>query len=274
MMIRNADVMKKILFAGCLLLVTAATYTQSIKVPPGKKITVSLNNTSTTTMSVMGQSVESLVVMNAVQEYTVQSVSQTGYTLLFVPKKISGSVSVMGQEQKFDSEDTTAKGSQPMEALNKLMNKPEHITVENGQPTFDGQINNTLSSIGMSSSDLLDFGKLFFFNLPDAQVKQGYSWSDSSVSENNRVVNQYVITDIHNGQVEVRVSTDSKIRTTVKQAGMELKEDMKGFSTALRVYANGLLVSEKVSLTMAGTAEIMGMSAPMTIVSTITTNVK
>ena len=268
--------MKKIFFtAGLLLIASGIVTAQAIRTAAGKKFGVTIVNTTATNMSMMGQDLEMNIGSNAVQEYEVKTITASGYSLLLTQKRISGSASVMGQEQKFDSDDEATRNIPGMGELFKQINQQQEIKVENGKTISSGDTTATFSGMGMNLSNLLDVTKLFL-TVPAAQLKQGYSWADSSISENTRTVNQYLVTSTANQQVEVKVSTDTKIKATLLQGGVEVKQDMKGFSTATRLYdsSNGLLISEKLSLEMTGTAEVMGMNAPMTVKTTITSTVK
>jgi hypothetical protein len=274
--IKTNNSMKKIFFtAGLLLIASGIVTAQAIRTAAGKKFGVTIVNTTATNMSMMGQDLEMNIGSNAVQEYEVKTITASGYSLLLTQKRISGSASVMGQEQKFDSDDEATRNIPGMGELFKQINQQQEIKVENGKTISSGDTTATFSGMGMNLSNLLDVTKLFL-TVPAAQLKQGYSWADSSISENTRTVNQYLVTSTANQQVEVKVSTDTKIKATLLQGGVEVKQDMKGFSTATRLYdsSNGLLISEKLSLEMTGTAEVMGMNAPMTVKTTITSTVK
>jgi hypothetical protein len=265
----------KLFFTSVLTLAACVSNAQSIKVPVGKTFTVTMVNTNITNMSMMGQDVEMNTSGSTMQECAVKSITDSGYSLLLTQKKISGSVSVMGQENKFDSDDSSSQNTPGMSEAFKLINKTQEIKVVNGKTTTSDGINGIFAKVGMSPDNMMDVTK-FFLTIPVAKIKQGYSWSDSTISETVKIVNQYIITGIADQQISINVSTDTKINMTMKQGEMDVKTNMKGFSTATRVYDmnNGLLVNEKVSLEMTGTAEIMGMSAPMTTKGTLTTTIK
>lgn len=234
-----------------------------------------MNNTSTTTFTVMGQSIDNTTDMNSVQDYSVQNVHATGYTLLMTTKKISGSVSVMGQEKKFDSDDEAIKKSPQMAGPLSVIGKSQEIKVENGKVTASEDMSKVLSRFGMSTDIEEGFATLFF--MPDMPgIRQGSSWADSTISATFKVINQYIVTAVTETQVELRVTSDSKMNMTINQAGMTMQTDMKGFSTSTRSYdkRTGLLITEKRAAEMTGTAEGMGVKAPMNIKSTSLITIK
>ncbi len=258
--------MKRHCLIAFLTLLVIGGNAQAIRVPAGKKFQAVVNNIATTTVTVMGQSVENVTNITVVHEYTVTGVTATGYSLSLFVKKVNGTVSIMGQEQKFDSDNESTRNSPQMAGAMELIGKPQEIKVENGHVVASESMDKILSTIGGSGAGQNDFIMLLF--MPSiSDLKQGAAWADSTVSPELKIVNQYLVTHITDQQVEMRVTADTKINSTIKQAGMEMQSDMKGFSNATRVYdrKTGLLISEKVASEMAGTAEAMGLKAPMTI---------
>ncbi len=267
--------MKKYFLITALLGALMTANAQSISVPPGKKFIVTAANTSSISVSVMGQTIDNVTDITSIQDYTVKSVGPKGYTLILVPKRVSGTVSVMGQEQKFDTDDEASKEAPLTSGSGNVINKPQEIIIENGKViSASAEFSNVLAAIGMSDNGY-GFSE-FFLTRPESQLKQGSSWADSVVTETVRFVNQYVVTSVTDQQVEIRITTDMKMNALMKQAGMEVKSNMKGFSTATRIYdrKTGLMIIEKRATEMTGMADAMGVNAPMTIKSTTQINIK
>lgn len=267
--------MNRFFLTACLASLALVSGAQAISVPAGKKFQVVINSTSNTSVTVMGQSIDNTNDMTSLADYTVTNVTPTGYTLSYITRKISGTVSVMGQEQKFDTDDEAFKNSPQAAGILGFIGKPQEIKVENGHVAVSESMDNILSKIGMSGTNQDEFSKLFFMpRIPG--MKQGTSWSDSTVSPAFKLVNQYLVTSVTDQQVEMRVTTDTKMNTKIKQGAMDVETDMRGFATATRVYdrQTGLLVSQKLAAEMTGTAEGMGVKAPMTIKSTTLITVK
>ena len=267
--------MKRYFLVACLTGFAITANAQVIRVPAGKKFQVVMSSTATTSVTVMGQTIDNINDLSAVQDYTIQSVSKTGFAMTMVTKKISGSVSIMGHEQKFDSDDEATKNSPQMTGPLSYIGKPQEIKVENGKVTTSEEMNRMLSSIGMNADIEGEVAKLFFMPTFEG-VKQGSGWTDSTVAEGFKIVNQYLVTSVTGDQVEMRVATDTRMNTTIKQAGMDVQADMKGFSTSTRTYdkKTGLLITEKGASEITGTADGMGVKAPMTVKSTSLITVK
>ena len=266
--------MRKTLFLPIALLITLVAGAQNIRVAVGKKCKMLTDTKTISGMSIMGQQVDISSNSKAIAEIEIKTINPNGYTLSATLKRITGSVNAMGQEQSFDSDDESTRNNPQMAEAFKMLNQSRELTVNNGKTITNEEVANFLTQMG-GAENLVDAVKLILA-VPVNQLKQGYHWSDSSVSAESSMINQYIITKADTKQVEVTVNTDLKINGTIKQAGMEIKQKMMGATTAIRVYtiSNGLLISEISSIDMTGSAEVMGMSAPVTVKGTITTTIE
>ncbi len=256
---------KKIVLICSVITLSTAMRAQQIKVPVGTKFQLLSTVNTTVAISSMGQDMEITSSGKIVQEFAVNTISANGYSLLFSVKKISGGTSVMGQEQNFDSDDSTMRNLPGMDQVLNMLNKQEEIKVENG--IMIGEIKSLKNIPGISNNSSSDNFTKLFLSIPESQMKEGSRWADSTINENIHSVNQYTITHITTEQVEMDVISDSKISTTVSQGGIDVKTDMKGQTKSTRIYnlSKRILVSEKSTSEMTGTAEANGMSTPMNI---------
>lgn len=264
--------MYKIFSAGVTLFITVIVSAQQVRVAAGKKCKMVTDTKMSTGMSMMGQEVEVESTGAAFSDIEIKTVSSNGFSMIATVKRMKGSVNAMGQEQRFDSDDESVRNNPQMTEVFKTLNRPQEIAVENGKASNNGELGTVMSQY---SGALTDVAKLVL-TIPVDLLEQGYRWSDSSISEEARVINQYVVTKTDDAQIEVTVSTDSKISGAVKQGGMEVKQNMRGAIISSRIYQkiNGFLVSEKSVVDLSGTAEIMGMNSPVTVKGTITTTVE
>lgn len=254
--------MKKsaILFVICLWAISSQS--QTIKVGAGKKIkTVSVIKMNTT-VNQMGTDMEIPATTNLDLDFDVKSVSDKQVVLSSTLKKIYGSVTVMGNEQKFDSNDSsTTKNPMMAEAL-KNLNKPGDLTVEVGKPKLTQDFTGAQSGEEILNS--------LFIPIDGGSAKEGLSWGDSSAAEGSKMFNNYTITKVANNEVVVKVISSNTIVTTKQQMGMEVKVNMKAVTTGLRTFDvnSGLLKSASYTFTSDGNNEVMGNSFPVTIKGT------
>ena len=265
--------MHKFSFLCVTLLIAGIINAQNIRVAMGKKYKVLTDTKTISGMAIMGQQADVNTNSTSIVEIEVKQINAHGYTLASSLKRITGSVNAMGQEQNFDSDNESNRNDPQMSEVFKMLNQPQEITVENGKTISKTELSSYTPQLAGDNS--VDAAKLILA-LPQNQLKKGYHWADSIISAETSVINQYTITNVENTQVEVTVNTDLKISGTIKQSGIEIKQKMTGNTTSLRIYntSSGLLISERSSIDMSGTAEVMGMSAPVTVKGTIMTTVE
>ncbi len=265
--------MHKFSFLCITLLAAGIINAQNIRLTIGKKYKVFTETKTISGMTIMGQQADVNASSTNIIEIEIKQINTHGYTLASSLKRITGSVNAMGQEQNFDSDNESNRNDPQMAEVFKMLNQPQEITVEHGKTISKTELSNYTPQIGGDNS--VDAAKLILA-LPQEQLKQGYHWADSIVSAETSVINQYTITKVEKALVEVTVNTDLKISSTIKQSGIEIKQKMTGSTTSVRIYntSNGLLISERSSIDMSGTAEVMGMNAPVTVKGTIMTTVE
>ena len=264
----------KTVFVVLLMVTTINGIAQNNNIIIGKKYSVVTQTKTNSGMSLMGQQVDITGNVSSTAEVVFQSISTTNtYKLLLTIKRLKGEIGAMGQQQDFDSDDESTRNNPLLGDMLKTINQPQEMIVENGQSISKENQNDMLSQMG--NANTIDVTKLQL-GLQANQIIQGYRWSDSSISENATQINRYSISKIMNNEIEIAVSTDLKINGTIKQSGLEMKQNLMGTSKSVRLYnqINSLLISEKTAIEMTGTSEIMGMSGPLTFKSSSITTVK
>ena len=261
--------MKKILFVYALLFMATELGAQTISVSTGKKVQVVSVIKLNTTVTQMGTEMEIPSVTTLYSDFEVKSVEGKKISLQATLKKITGTVTVMGNEQSFDSDDAaTANNPQMAEAL-KDVNKPIAITIEVGKTKLPSDIT------GAQSND--DIANYLFMPVNANTVKEGFAWIDSSSSvEGSKSLNNYAVTKISKEEITVIVINNNKTVATRQQMGMEVKVNMEGASNATLVYdvATGLLKNFSSSFSSTGNNEVMGQSIPVVIKGTANISVK
>jgi hypothetical protein len=100
-----------------------------------------------------------------------------------------------------------------------------------------------------------------------SKLVQGFQWVDSISNADLRTVNHYTVMSVSATEVELNITTDSKISTVTKMQEMEIKQNLKGFATARRWYnrVNGLLLKEESTTDMTGTTETAETNSPVSL---------
>ena len=263
--------MKKIIVASAILL--AGINTQAQKVMAGRTFQLVSSCNSTISMSLAGNNMDMSSDMEFTTEVRVASVNGSTISGTSEVKHIKGKVLLMGQEQSFDSNDSSATAN-PLIAQNMgNLNKPENFTVVNGalKSQQAGTFNPTLQSVtGMDVA-----GKLF---LPAKAIgaKENTSWEENVQDSSTTSEITYVVSRIGGGEIVITALTHLKTNNTVEQAGMEVKQTLIGIIKSIRTYnsESGTLKTDLQTIDMSGSNEMMGQPIPITIKGTVNTTVK
>ena len=260
--------MKKIIITSVIAFIAFQVNAQTISVATGKKIQAVVNEKINTTVSQMGQEMEIPSTFDIYFEYVVKAVDGKKVTLTATNKRIKVSVSFMGNEQKLDSDDSTAKSNPQMAEAFKDVNKPVEITVEAGKSANSTDLNGAVTTQDVAS---------VLFSPFKSGAREGDSFSDSTTkADGSKMVNVYTITKLTKDEITVTQTNNSKLSGTKQQMGMEVQVNMNASYTAIRVYdaATGLLKSETKTSVASGTNEVQGMSMPITMKGTSTTSIQ
>jgi hypothetical protein len=236
------------------------SYAQTVKAAAGKKIQTVSDITLNTSVNQMGMDMEIPTTVHINMNFEVKAVENKKIALSATLKKVSGAVTIMGNEKKYDSDDPETANNPMVGALMKNLNKPQDLTVEIGKPLSPNDIT------GAQSSDEIADG--LFIPIDADSAKVGFTWSDSASSaEGSKVVNHYTVTKVSKEELVVHVISTCKIVTTQQQMGLEMKVNMQSASTGTRSYdvSTGVLKSSATTFTASGNNEMMGNTIPVTM---------
>ncbi len=255
--------MKKYLFilAACFV-GNAPLSAQYLKVPIGKKFKVITESTSTIEVTIMDQHQEVTNESFVYHDLELKVITKTGYTLDLIPRRMKMKMSMMGMEQKMDTDSISNMQSPELAAMYDLLNKPITIVMDSNKLVSKTQIKQ-VPALANNSED----ANRFFLFLDPANMVQGYQWADSSITTDLRTVNHYTVMSVTAIELELNVTTDSYIHSASKMQEMEVKQTMKGYTTARRWYQrnNGLLSKEIATTDMTGNTETAETNSPMSL---------
>jgi hypothetical protein len=266
--------MKKISILLLAITGSVSVLAQSVKLPAGKKFGVTIVTQMTTKASAMGQEMELGNTFTNMLAYELKAVTANGYTLSSTLKRIKSSISVMGQEESFDSDDEASRTNPMLTEAFAALNKPFEIEVENKKVLIKGQIGGQIDQMGIPG--VSNEQVRFILTQQDmVKLKDGNQWKDSSITDGGKTVNEYTVLKTTDATAELLVKTIMQVNLTLNQAGMEVKQAMQGTANARRQYnkVTGLLMKEDSDVAMSGTMEMMGQVSPVNIKGKITTTV-
>lgn len=235
---------------------------QGLQLPAGKKFSVTTVSNNIAEITTLDQHLQMINDGEITIDFEIKAVTNTGYTLQLIPRHFKTLVSIMGREQKMDTDSAADRNNPEMEKVIALLNKPQTIVVDSNKIISRSNLDG-VNSIG---NNIDDAGK-YFLNIPSADIKNGYQWSDSSITGGTKITNKYTILNNSATQTEVNVISDLSINIKSLQGETELQQSFKGFSTGKRIYnrANRLLEEEQMSMDITGSAETKEISSPITM---------
>jgi hypothetical protein len=274
--------MKKYLFIALSFLATAAIgQPLKLNLSKGTKYEVTSTTKVTSSASVMGQTMESIIDNETTENFEVKSVSENNNELDALIKRIKFSMSAMGQETSYNSETSDGKGEIAKE-MDGRINKPYQVlyddkgnilnidAVKNAQPNAVAQ--------GMAPSS----GKVSLIDddFIGIEFKDGASWNDTTANNDDKMksltTGTYKVLTIQNGLASVLFEGTQTQNGIVEQMGMEM--NVTGTHTIKKEIMvdvrTGIVMQSKTISTGQNNIEVAGMSIPAEINATITKKVK
>jgi len=255
--------MKKYLLSFvCAVFCLGQLHAQYLKIPVGKKYRVITQTNNTIELTIMDQHQEVSNEAMVYHDLELKAVTNTGYTLDLTTRRIKMQMNMMGMEQNMDTDSLSTIQAPELAAMQELLNKPITIVMDANKLVSKTQIKQ-VPALANNTDD----ANRFFLLLDPANMKQGYHWADSSIVPEMQMVNHYTVMAVSATEVELNVTTDSRINTVTKTQDIEIKQSMKGYTTSRRWYnkSNGLLLKEESNTDMTGTTETAETSSPMSL---------
>ncbi len=260
-----------------LVLIVSVLNAQSQQVTQGTKIQVNqvqkFNNSST----MMGMDMQTDINGTADIEIEIKSVRDSIISLSATTTHFKGSVSIMGQENKFDSNDPTTMNNPMVAPFLVDLNKPKEFVLVNGNI-----VSNEKSSIDAIASTGLQInlpeivGQLFVSSTIKNKA-EGFKWTaeDKSEDGNQKSISILSISKLKESTIEVTVNNSLSSKGTTKMMGMDVAQNIKGTRASTITYnrVTGILSSVSQNIELKGTAEVMGTALPINTKGTITTKV-
>lgn len=249
------------LSVGCILFTSA----QQLKLPVGKKFQMITETKGNNVTSMMGQDMEMSTSTTVYVDNELKSASGNKFSIGLTIKRVVGNVSVMGQEQTFDSDDESLRSNPAFADATKALGKESEIVVEDGQVSKTSEIAELTKAMSPGDfSSIFDIGR-FFLLLKESDIKVGFAWTSNNSSETASTENNYIIEKITDKEVEVVVQSKVKVSATMNQNGMDIKQQTEGTIKSTRTYdkQTGLLISELANGAIKGNMEVMGQQVPL-----------
>jgi len=256
---------------------------QSIKLSAGATLELNQNIDMNTKSTMMGTEIEGTTNAKNKVLAKIKSVKDSVMVVVFTIKRIQGSISMMGQNQQFDSDDSSNKSNPAYEAIAGNLNKEEEHTFVNGMLVNDSKKasssnENAGNLIGGFSVSNTEFASKLFSPIEAKGKAIGFKWPSEEKTEDtsSTSISIYSITKATDTELEITQNTTQKARGTIKAMGMEVKQNTTSIISNVCVYSKttGLLKKWVSNNLTNGTAEMMGTNVPINMKITSTATVE
>jgi len=187
-------------------------------------------------------------------------------------KKIKGSVTMMGQEQSFDSDDNTSLSNPLVQNMLKSLSTKVPFILKKG--VSDAKLTTT-ELVQSNGNDIV--WKLTLPTTQLATLKENNQWIDTIAEKEtgSSVITNYNVTKIGNQEVWVDGIAEVKFNNTIEQMGMQMKQHLIGTISFKRIYnEKGVLKSETRSTNLSGKMDAMGQQMPVKMIGNLETTIE
>lgn len=289
--------MKKVLLIASLALSLqgfAQTANVKLNLPKGQKLEMVTEMKKSTTLEVMGQSMESSVNSTMTELFDIEDAGANGATVEHKVKRLVFTTEGgMGGNQSFDSEKESDMKGQIGKMLEKsIKNKYTMKVDQNGtvvnvklddnnpnakKNAQEEQVAEMMSSqLGVTMNTPKVGDASVFRILPAREIKVGDSWTDSSSKDGITRTTVYKVSGITNADVMLDFTEEVVTKVTQQMMGQEATINNTDKSTGkVTIDKNtGVLKQRTATTESKGTLDAQGMSIPVSGKTTLTVTVK
>jgi hypothetical protein len=287
--------MKKILLIASLAFSVnsfAQNTSGKLNFQKGQKLEMVTETKKTTTMELMGQSMESTVNSTITQVFDVADANADSATIEHKIKRLVFAAEGMGNSQSFDSEKESDRKSEMGKIMEKNLKNKYKMTLDaygkvisvkadDANPgtknaEADAMAELASSQLGLSIGLPKSGDASIFKILPGKQISQGDTWTDSASSNGQKRKTVYKVSGITDTDILLDYTEAININTTQQIMGTDasIRSDDKVTGQITLDKATGLLKQKTATIDSTATMEAQGMSIPSTGKTTITITVK
>ena len=253
---------------------------QTSELVAGSKFRVIQESKLSNTSKMMGTDMTADILSTVYNTIEVKSISDSGMVITSTTTRIKGSMNAMGQDNSYDSNDSTSISNPMVAAQMKGLNKTETFILVNGKAKAVDKSTSkedpALPTLMNAGNEVL-IGELFV----PSEVKnksEGYKWTTDDKNEDGtqHETTIFTLTRATSTETEIISNTNLSTKGTTKMMGMDVKQNLSGTRTSTLIFqkATGLLSVSTQNISMSGTEELMGTSIPISLKGVVTTTVQ
>jgi hypothetical protein len=259
----------------------------------GQKLEMITETKKTNAMELMGQSMETTVNSTVAEVFDIEDSNTESATIEHKIKRIVFTAEGMGNSQSFDSEKEEDRNGEMGKIMEKSLKNKYKMTVDaygkitsikadddnpNGTKNKEEDAMADLASaqLGLSLGLPKSGDASIFKILPDKEVTQGDTWTDSSSANGQKITTTYKVNSITATDIILDYTSDISINTTQQIMGTDasIKADDKATGQITIDKVTGLLKQKTAIIDSKATMEAQGMSIPSTGKTTVIVTLK
>jgi hypothetical protein len=274
---------------GCTSIIFAQAPTNLLELKKGQKLQIGNEVKTITSMEMMGQPMEITINATTSSEAEVKDKKDTSYLLNSTVKRVTLNGNMMGQPLTFDSDKKEDLEGDMGKGFKDLINVPKEIEISNhakliASPKKD-EVKQADAAAGPDMMNMMkgltgaenddSYGATTAFSLIPSGAKTGDTWSDSTITDGDKVRRTYTVKEVNGKEAKVQLSGTQTSTKKVEQMGMEVTITMENklSGEATIDITTGILKQKTYIVDGTGFSEMMGQNIPMTIKTTTTTTV-
>jgi hypothetical protein len=262
--------MRKITLIACTFIsLQSFAQTQKIVLSQGQKINVTQVDSSTISISAMGQEINITGNNNTTTLLEIKSVADNNNVVISTLKQVKSSGEAMGNSQTYDSDKAGDKDSPLATQYASLLNKPTEFIIDNHGKEVKAKKSETTEETSNPMQEMFTSAysniSNAFMALP-AAAKAGYSWVDSSSEDKIKTIKKYTLKDIKGNEALINLDVTITGEKTNEAQGMEMTVTLNTKTTGeiTSDITTGLVKKNVMVTEINNTMEMMGNSNPMT----------
>lgn len=281
-----------LLICAASSLVSAQTLNNTLSFKPGQKFEVTTSINRSAEQEMMGRSMESSISSSTLTVFDVTASSPAATTLGSSTKRLKFDVSMMGREEKFDSDNTEDMNSNIGKMMSTALNTKHILTIDNkgiltevktvepegtkrkGDPAA-GMMAMMMGSMDQGGAPVAGDASMFKI-LPDRPVSVGDTWNDEIKNENGTRKTAYTIKSATDSEIFIEFDEDATMDMKQEVMGQQASISVKSKSVGKIVLdrATGLLKQKTFVTNSQEDVSAGGMSIPSKSKMTTTIVVK
>jgi hypothetical protein len=247
----------------------------------GKSYTISAELNNTTAQHGTAQPIDFSVNGKLVHVYKVKSTGEKTATLQHTTQKMDVTFEGMGRNRAFSSGKKNDQAESADQLFPGLTERSFEITIDPAGKTIQAKPERFQAApsqentvvIASMLKDLVaalyppEKGSASFFNvLPGYDVGIGDSWTDSLITNTERSLVEYKLTNITDSTIEVDMTMNSTTTEITEVMGRESKTNLKTITSCKIILdkSNGIVQEKNCKSQSSGQKEVMGAALPVT----------